>query len=280
MSGTVMEPIGYVRGGRTTIEDDGWAQVVSSVELDPDQIDAAGLEGLGAFSHVEVVYVFDQVDPETICRGKRHPRGRADWPEVGILAQRAKDRPNRIGVTVCALRSVTNMTIEVAGLDAVDGTPVLDVKPYMSGFAPRGPVREPSWARELMQDYWEAEGATMIARLRPTVVSAKGAPPKHIHEFVGGASSGDDSLSLAVMHSPAGWTEPAQMARFTEVTIVMEGTVVLHLADGDEIRVESGEAVSVPPDTPVRYATPSSTVYVSLCRPAFRPDRVTRDASS
>ena len=94
MSGTVMEPIGYVRGGRTTIEDDGWAQVVSSVELDPDQIDAAGLEGLGAFSHVEVVYVFDQVDPETICRGKRHPRGRADWPEVGILAQRAKDHPN------------------------------------------------------------------------------------------------------------------------------------------------------------------------------------------
>jgi tRNA (Thr-GGU) A37 N-methylase len=71
------------------------------------------------------------------------------------LAQRAKDRPNRIGVTVCALRTVGDLSIEVVGLDAVDGSPVLDVKPYMSGFAPRGPIFEPSWAQELMHDYWQ-----------------------------------------------------------------------------------------------------------------------------
>jgi tRNA (adenine37-N6)-methyltransferase len=84
----------------------------------------------------------------------RRPRGRADWPEVGIFAQRGKNRPNRIGVTVCRLLSVRDLTIEVEGLDAIDGTPVLDIKPYVSGFAPKGAVREPAWARELMETYW------------------------------------------------------------------------------------------------------------------------------
>lgn len=158
MSKIVMDPIGHVRGGRATVRDDDWADVVSAVEFVPDQIEASGLQGLEEFSHVEVIYVFDRVDPGSVCRGKRHPRGRTDWPEVGILAQRAKDRPNRIGVTVCVLRSVGDRSIEVAGLDAVDGSPVLDVKPYMSGFAPRSRVREPNWAKELMQDYWESKG--------------------------------------------------------------------------------------------------------------------------
>jgi tRNA-Thr(GGU) m(6)t(6)A37 methyltransferase TsaA len=149
-----MEPIGFVRGGRETVEDDGWAQVVSVLEFARAQIEAGGLAGLEEFSHVEVIYLFDRADPAAVCRGKRHPRGRADWPEVGILAQRAKDRPNRIGATVCVLRSVGDRSIEVAGLDAADGTPVLDVKPYMSGFGPRGTVVEPNWAQELMQNYW------------------------------------------------------------------------------------------------------------------------------
>jgi tRNA (Thr-GGU) A37 N-methylase len=73
---------------------------------------------------------------------------------VGILAQRAKDRPNRIGTTVCRVMSVDGLRIHVSGLDAIDGTPVLDVKPYMRGFAPRGEVREPAWAAELMAGYW------------------------------------------------------------------------------------------------------------------------------
>jgi tRNA (Thr-GGU) A37 N-methylase len=98
--------------------------------------------------------VFDRVDAATVCVGARHPRGRADWPDVGILAQRAKDRPNRIGVTVCEVRGADERGIDVAGLDAVDGTPVLDVKPYLTGFAPRTPVREPDWAVELMRAYW------------------------------------------------------------------------------------------------------------------------------
>lgn len=136
------------------VEDDAWGGVICRIELDGNVLDADATAGLDEFSHVEIVYLFDRVDPSSVCTGARHPRGRTDWPRVGILAQRAKDRPNRLGLTVCEVRGVEPGAIEVAGLDAVDGTPVLDVKPYLTGFAPRGAVREPGWALELMRDYW------------------------------------------------------------------------------------------------------------------------------
>jgi len=100
------------------------------------------------------VFVFDRVGDDEIERGARHPRGRTDWPEIGILAQRAKGRPNRLGVTTCALVAVDGLELTVRGLDAMDGTPVVDIKPYMRGFAPRGAVTEPAWAGELMRGYW------------------------------------------------------------------------------------------------------------------------------
>ena len=91
------------------------------------------------------------------CRqlaGARHPRGNLDLPRVGIFAQRGKDRPNRLGLCVCPLLKVEGTTLTVRGLDAIDGTPVVDIKPWMKGFAPRGEVREPEWAAEIMRDYW------------------------------------------------------------------------------------------------------------------------------
>ena len=99
-------------------------------------------------------HLFDCVDPAGVCRGARYPRGREDWGSVGILAQRAKDRPNRLGASTCELVDVRGLDLEVRGLDAVDGTPVLDVKPHMTGFEPRSPVRRPRWAGELMAGYW------------------------------------------------------------------------------------------------------------------------------
>ncbi len=154
MTAFAMEPIGYVRGGRGVVEDDEWGAVRATIELDPSVVDAEATLGLDSFSHIEVVFVFDRVDPDGVCRGARHPRGRTDWPLVGILAQRAKDRPNRIGLTVCRVVSASGHTIAVEGLDAVDGSPVLDVKPYLGGFAPWGEVTEPPWATELMDGYW------------------------------------------------------------------------------------------------------------------------------
>jgi len=149
-----MRPIGRVIGGRTEALDDGWGAETATIELDPAEVEAGATDGLADFSHVEIVFCFDRIDEEAVCRGTRHPRGRSDWPAVGILAQRAKDRPNRIGVTVCRLLGVGEHSVEVAGLDAVDGTPVLDMKPYLREFAPRGEVHQPGWSTELMAGYW------------------------------------------------------------------------------------------------------------------------------
>lgn len=154
MTSFPVEPIGYVRSSRGAAVDDDWDSVSAVIELDPAQLQPDATAGLDSFSHIEVVFLFDQVDPQAVCRGARHPRGNTAWPRVGILAQRAKDRPNRIGLTTCRVLRVDGLRIEVSGLDAIDGTPVLDVKPAMSGFAVRGAMREPEWATELMAEYW------------------------------------------------------------------------------------------------------------------------------
>lgn len=149
----VLQPVAQVRGGRTQPEDDSWDSEVAQIVLHP-RFDASALAGLEAFSHVEVVFHFDRVTDNEIVTGARHPRGRSDWPLVGIFAQRGKNRPNRIGVSVCRLLSVEGSTLKVRGLDAIDGTPVLDIKPVMREFLPRGAVEQPEWATELMKEYW------------------------------------------------------------------------------------------------------------------------------
>jgi tRNA (Thr-GGU) A37 N-methylase len=149
-----MHPIGFVTGGRDEAVDDHWGPVEATIELDGAILGPDATAGLADFSHVEVVFLFDRVADHEITRGTRHPRGRVDWPAVGILAQRAKNRPNRLGVTLCELVAVDGLAVRVRGLDAVDGTPVLDLKPYMPAFGPRGEVRQPAWAEELMRDYW------------------------------------------------------------------------------------------------------------------------------
>ena len=148
--------VGHVAGGRAEVRDDDWGAETATIRLDRQQFEAEAVAGLDAFSHLEVVYLFDRVDPAGVERGARHPRGNTAWPRVGIFAQRAKDRPNRIGVGVCRLLAVEGRDVRVAGLDAVDGTPVLDIKPVMAEFLPRGEVRQPGWSRELMRGYWRS----------------------------------------------------------------------------------------------------------------------------
>ncbi len=149
-----LNPIGYVRGGRAEAIDDNWGDVEAEIELDALQFDADVTAGLGDFSHLEVVYVFHQVDEAKIETKARHPRNNPDWPLVGIFAQRAKGRPNRIGVTTCEIVAVDGLRVTVRGLDAIDGTPVVDLKPYMTEFGPRSEIRQPAWSHELMASYW------------------------------------------------------------------------------------------------------------------------------
>jgi tRNA-Thr(GGU) m(6)t(6)A37 methyltransferase TsaA len=146
-------PIGAVAGGRVEPIDDDWGNVEADIVLD-DRFAEDALAGLADFSHIEVIFFFHLVGEEKIPQGTRRPRGREDWPLVGVFAQRNKARPNRLGVTTCRLLSVAGRTLHVQGLDAIDGTPVLDIKPYVTGFGPRGEVREPAWVQELMQAYW------------------------------------------------------------------------------------------------------------------------------
>jgi tRNA-Thr(GGU) m(6)t(6)A37 methyltransferase TsaA len=153
MAAVELTPIGYVRGGRSEPIDDDWGSVAATIVLD-DRFEPDALAGLDQFSHLEVVYLFHLVDEASIVTGARHPRERTDWPKVGIFAQRGKMRPNRLGVTVCDLVGVDGREIKVRGLDAIDGTPVLDLKPHMAEFEPRGDVRQPAWATELMKGYW------------------------------------------------------------------------------------------------------------------------------
>jgi len=149
-----VRPVGLVNSACTEPLDDDWDAVAAKISLDPQQFTAEAVLGLRDFSHIEVVYLFDRVAPDSVQTGARHPRGNRAWPRVGIFAQRAKGRPNRLGVSVCELLAVDELTLTVRGLDAIDGTPVLDVKPYMAEFAPRGSVRQPAWSHELMAGYW------------------------------------------------------------------------------------------------------------------------------
>ena len=147
-----MVPIGHVTSTRSQPEDDNWDSETSSITL-TDAFGDEALAGLDTFSHAVVVYVFDRAswDP---AKQSRHPRGNTAWPRVGIFAQRAKDRPNRIGVSTCHIVAVEGRTVRVAGLDAIDGTPVLDIKPHMVEFGPRGDTVQPAWADELMRGYF------------------------------------------------------------------------------------------------------------------------------
>ena len=150
----LMEPIGYVRGGRAEPTKDNWGSNLSILELLPERFTVAAVAGLEEVSHLEVIFYFHLHANEPAELGARHPRERSDWPAVGIFAQHGRMRPNRLGVSICRLVQVRGLSIEVEGLDAVDGTPLLDIKPVWSGYLPRGAIREPEWARQLMAKYW------------------------------------------------------------------------------------------------------------------------------
>lgn len=146
-------PVARVHNHRTEPGDsDGWGDVISRLEIDERFGDQA-LTGLEEFSHVEVLYFFDKLEERADYTGVRRPRGRDDLPAVGLFADRGPRRPNRIGVTACRIVSVGARELSVHGLDAVDGTPVLDIKPVMREFQPQD-IRQPDWVARLMSEYF------------------------------------------------------------------------------------------------------------------------------
>lgn len=148
-------PIATVHSPRVEVSDDFWGGVVSEIEL-VAELPAESFDGIEEYSHAEILFVFDQIDPANTTATKRHPRDNPAWPEMGVFATRAKHRPNRLGATIVRIVGREGRTLRVTGLDALDGTPVVDVKPMLAEFLPKEPVVQPAWMHELMQDYWKS----------------------------------------------------------------------------------------------------------------------------
>jgi tRNA (adenine37-N6)-methyltransferase len=148
-----MNPVGLVRNARPDpANSDHWGQVVSTI-LIGERFGERCLDGLAGFSHVEVLFVFHQASERDDYQQPRPPRGRADLPAVGVFADRGPRRPNRIGATICEIVSAEGRQLTVRGLDAIDGTPVLDLKPVMLEFLATN-VHQPAWVGKLMRDYF------------------------------------------------------------------------------------------------------------------------------
>ncbi|UWE13353.1 SAM-dependent methyltransferase [Actinacidiphila bryophytorum] len=147
-------PVAHVVGGRTVVEDDFWGGNRSIIRIDPEQFNEDAVVGLDAFSHIEVVFRFHLTDPTDLHPEPRRPRDNPDWPLGGIFAHRNMRRQNWLGVSRCRLLKVDGLDLHVEELDAVDGTPVLDIKPWFSAMGTRGEVREPTWPSEMLADYY------------------------------------------------------------------------------------------------------------------------------
>ena len=108
------------------------------------------------------------------------------------------------------------------------------------------------------------------------MIESAGNLPKRIEEFVGRVNTGDAGVSVARMTSPPGWEEPAQTPDFDEITLVLEGRVIVE-HDGGRLEVGPGEAVVAEAGERVRYSTPDGARYVAICLPAFAPEAAHRD---
>jgi tRNA-Thr(GGU) m(6)t(6)A37 methyltransferase TsaA len=144
--------IGRVESSVEDTVDENWGSVVARINLLPEY--TGGLDGLNRFSHAIIVTYLHKAKYDRSKHLKRRPRGLESMPLIGIFAQRAKDRPNPIGITAVKLVSVGNDYIEVQGLDAVNGTPVLDIKPYYPQYDMMENAQIPQWVNELMKNYF------------------------------------------------------------------------------------------------------------------------------
>ncbi|WP_232695429.1 tRNA (N6-threonylcarbamoyladenosine(37)-N6)-methyltransferase TrmO [Brevibacillus daliensis] len=149
-----LKPIAFVSNTRKEIKDDRWGEIVSKIKL-THSFNEGAFEGITEFSHLDIVFYFDQVTDEQIQYEARHPRNNKDFPKVGIFAQRGKNRPNKIGITTVELLEQNGPVLVVKGLDAIDGTPVIDIKPVMKEFLAKGEVKQPDWSISIMEKYWK-----------------------------------------------------------------------------------------------------------------------------
>ncbi|MFQ5873851.1 MAG: tRNA (N6-threonylcarbamoyladenosine(37)-N6)-methyltransferase TrmO [Dehalococcoidia bacterium] len=147
-----LEPIGTVESPVTEAVDENWGNVVSKIHL--NDLLAGGLQGIEQFSHIIVIFFMHQSTFDSADDLIRRPRGRSDMPQIGIFAQRAKHRPNPIGIATVRLIQVEGSVLTVKGLDTIDGTPILDIKPYFPAYDQVPDAVVPEWVVKLMEGYF------------------------------------------------------------------------------------------------------------------------------
>ena len=143
----VLTPIGIVRNEVKEPMREGWEEVASEIVFEESLAEC--LEGVEEFSHIIVVFWMHRAPAMERPVGKIHPRGRADLPLVGIFATRTPHRPNPLGVSTVRLVERKGNVLKVIGLDVIDGTPVIDIKPYIPPLDSPSPVKVPDWVRKL-----------------------------------------------------------------------------------------------------------------------------------
>ena len=151
MENIIITPIGTVKNNVNEKKDTTWGNDISSIVLNDDYI--TGLKGLDGFSHAIILFYLDKAKYDKEKHLQRRPQNREDMPLVGIFAQRGKDRPNQIGMTSVGIISVSDNELVVKGLDAIDGTPVLDIKPYYPVYDKKE-ANVPLWVDKLMEHYF------------------------------------------------------------------------------------------------------------------------------
>ncbi len=143
--------IGEVKSSVKEPVDMNWGEVISEIIMKPEY--APGLMGLDTFSHAFILTYLHEAKYEPKVHLRRHPQENPDLPMMGIFAQRARHRPNRIGITACEIVGITETSLKVRGLDAIDGTPILDVKPYVHYYDKKD-ATIPEWMDKMMKDYF------------------------------------------------------------------------------------------------------------------------------
>lgn len=123
----------------------GWENVVTEIVINKKY--EGGLDGIEDYSHVIVVYWMDK---EAECHLRHHPQGRTNVPYVGIFACRCPQRPNPIAISTVKLLSRKGNIIKVKGLDILDGTPILDIKPYTPQYDQISKAKVPAWINKLV----------------------------------------------------------------------------------------------------------------------------------
>ncbi|MEK0326073.1 MAG: tRNA (N6-threonylcarbamoyladenosine(37)-N6)-methyltransferase TrmO [Nitrosopumilus sp.] len=139
-----LKKIGVVRNEVKAPRYGGFNDLISRIELEEEYTD--GLKDLKDYSHITIVFWLSLVDSVDMTHT---PQGRKDVPEVGIFACRCSARPNPIAITTVELLGLEDAVLKVKGLDAIDGTPVLDIKPYTPQYDLPKNVQVPDWVDRL-----------------------------------------------------------------------------------------------------------------------------------